>query len=223
MMSENRDREDQLRHEHALQQHALEQHEVKQVLKFLREYGRAIVFGAAAVVIVYMGTVFMRNRHAEAEALASAKLLQANSGEAFQQIADEYASTTSAPAALLARARIAFNTGEYETAAAVYNRFLTDYPEHDAAWIAELGQAACLEARQQTEPALSEYQRLAREYADHMAAPMALTGQIRCLEKLDRLQEAVQTCEAVILKDPQSTWALKAEAVKIRLERQLDG
>jgi len=219
-MTEHRDPQEQKRHEHALEQHALQEHEVQSVLRFFQEYGRAIVFSISTVVIVILIAFFVQNRNAAKEVQASQMLMRAFTPEGFEQILNDYTSTAAAPAALLATARTAYNQGDYEKAAAAYQRFLTEFGRHEAAWIAEFGQAACLEAQQETEAALAEYRKLAKQPDGHLVLPIALTGQIRCLEQLGRTTEAIQACEELILTAPQSGFVQEAESVKARMERK---
>ncbi|MCK5843067.1 MAG: tetratricopeptide repeat protein [Victivallales bacterium] len=191
--------------------HELEQHEVKQVLIFLKHYGKLIGIGllAAIVVILISKGVSQQktNKIVEAEAL----LLKAQSPQELEEIASDYKSTPAAPVALLDLAKTHFNNGDSFQARAQYERFLKEYKKHELSPIADFGLANCSEADGDFDGAIAQFSTFIKAQEGHYLQSSATLALARSMEQANRLDEARIVLEDFLAENATSQWAGQAE------------
>jgi TolA-binding protein len=207
------DKEHSPQHEELLKKQALEQQEVKEVLVFLQKYAKPAATAFVLICVFVLVNRFFKTQRLNKEAKADAALLQAQSAEDLQAVIDEYASTPSAPLALMELAKNKFNSGRIGEAEELFNTFVKQYKKHSLAIQAELNLITCKEVQGQLSDAHLLYDTFADKYSDNtFVAPIAFTGKARCLEALGQLDEAQLVYEDIVVNYPDSTWAESANA-----------
>lgn len=201
-----------LQHEEVLKQQALEQQEVKEVLVFFRKYAKPAGIAILVVCAIVLADKFFKAQRHKKEAAADTALMDARSAEELQKVVDDYASTPTAPLALMELAREKFNTGQFDEAEELYARFTKKHSGHELAAQAELNLITCKEAKDQFGEAHLLYGEFAKKHAGSFLAPSAMMYQARCLEALDQLDEAQIAYEDLIVNFPETTWSRIAEA-----------
>ena len=191
--------------------HELEQHEVKQVLNFIKHYGKLIGIGlltATVVILVSKGVSQQKaNKLAEAEAL----LLKAQSPQELEEVVSRYGSTPAAPVALLDLAKTQFNNGDYFQARAQYERFLNEYKKHELSPIAEFGLASCSEADGDFDGAITQFAAFIKAQEGHYMQSPAILALARSMEQANRLDEARIVLEDFLAENATSPWTGQAE------------
>jgi tetratricopeptide (TPR) repeat protein len=186
-------------------------HELARVKAILRTHGlRTAIWIALALLIVVGGRVY-RGHKAQAKVNASAMLMSARTVQDLEALVEQYASTPSAPLAMLKLAKAYYDFGNYDLAFNRYVDFLERYPEHEMRGIAELGKLHGLEARGQTREALDGFERFVAANPGHFLEAQAVFGKARCLEQAGRKEEARVVYEDFIAARPDSGWATRAE------------
>ncbi len=198
-------------HEALLKKQALEQSEVKEVLGFIRKWGKSVLVVVVAVCAFFLVDRFFKSHRIQKEAAADAALTSARTAADFQAIVDDYGSTPSAPIAMIGLAREKFNAGQIDEADALFSQFLKKYPKHELAEQAELNRIACREAKSQLGDAHLLYGEFEQKHKESHLAPVALLGKARCLEALQEYSEAKRVYEDIVTYYPGTTWANMAE------------
>ncbi len=159
------------------------------MLEFVRANQKALVFAAAAVVLVAVliaGVIFFQKRAEEsAQALlgnALARMESIQRGQAsetgyeelkpeFKEIIERYGSTDAAKAALLKYADLCYQTGDYETAIDMYQQALDAYGKDQALRALVLnGLAYAYEETQDYDQALQVFNRIVKNGSGAMKA-----------------------------------------------------
>ncbi len=199
-------------HGEVLKKQALEQQEVKEVLVFFRKYAKPAAIAIAAICAIILVDKFFKARRFKEGAAADTALMEARDTGDLQRVVDEYASTPTAPLALMELARRKFNTGQFNEAEKLYTRFTKKYGGHELAAQAELNLISCKEVKGQFGEAHLLYGEFAKKHDGAFPVPSAKMGQARCLEALGELDEAQIAYEDLIVNYPETTWAQIAEA-----------
>jgi len=199
-------------HEELLKQQALEQQEVKEVLVFFRKYAKPAAIAIVVVCAIVLADKFFKSQRYKKEAAADTALMNAQGTADLQGIIDDYASTPTAPLALMELAREKFNAGQFDEAKELYSRFAKKHGGHELAVQAELNLITCKEAEDQFGEAHLLYGEFAKKHAGSYLAPSAMMSQARCLEALSQLDEAQIAYEDIIVNFPETSWSRIAEA-----------
>ncbi len=208
--------------EHHEEHHGGEIPELERAKAYWREHGTRITIIAAVAVVVVLGVNMVRSRKQRAVADASAQLAAARSGAELQAIVDDYASTPSAPLALLRLAKRAYDFGDYNGAMASYETFADRYSDHELASVAEVGLIHCREARGEVQAAEAEFKAFAEAHPDNFLAPTALLGQARCMEQLGRFDDARIVYENMVADRSDSVWGDRAAEMLETMDDRID-
>lgn len=198
-------------HEELLKKQALEQQEVKEVLVFIKKYSKPTAIVIVAICAVVLVDKFFKGQRYKKEAIADTALAHAQNAEDLELIVNDYASTPSAPVALMGLAREKFNAGQFDEAEALYTQFSKKHGRHELAIQAELNLISCKEAKGHLGDAHLLYGQFAKKHTGSYLVPSALMGKARCLEVLDELDEAQIAYEDIMVNFPESSWAQMAE------------
>jgi len=200
------------KHEEIQKKHKLEQHEVKQVLEFLKRYGKLIGAGVVAATVVVLGSHTVAANKATKIAEAEQMLFSAQTPQQLEELVNNYKSTATAPAALLTLAKTLFNQGETAQARTQYERFMADYKKSDLLPVAVFGLAYCTEAEGRFDDAVSEFKEFLADNPNHYLKSPAVLAVARCLEQAGRTDEARITLEDFLAENADSHWSGSAEA-----------
>lgn len=204
------DNEKNPKHNQAHQE--LEQHEVKQVLDFLKHYGKLMGIGILAAAVFIIATRGLANRKANKMVQAEEMLTSAQTPQQLEKIIDEYSATPAAPVALLRLAKIYFNDGDYFQARAQYERFLKEYKKDELRALADFGLASCTEADGDFSTAVTLFTEFSETQPDHFLRPLATLGLARSLDQAKRTDEARVILEDFLSGDFAGQWAGQAES-----------
>lgn len=191
---------------------AREEHEVKEVVGFLKRYGKLIGTGIAAAALTVIAARIYTNHKASVLAKAEQLLMTARSPEQLEEVVSKYSSTPTAPVALLDLAKTYFNAGDTAQARAQYQRFLKKYKQHDMQPIAELGLAYCTEADGDFNGAAALFAAFAQKHSSSYLHPTAVLGIARCMEQAGRIDEARIVLEDFLAENAGTSWAGTAES-----------
>lgn len=197
--------------------------EAEQLKLWGQKYGSQLLTAVLVVLIglTVMGTLRTRMNNRIVE--ASERLSAATSAVELQAIVSDFPKTPSAPMALLALAKLHYDQGNYEQARFQYERFSTEYADHDMAPAARLGRAFSTEALGDPislREAANAFSDFAQQFPNHFLTPQAIFGHARCLEQLDEIQEAITLYEDFIVQHPESYWSIRAEELLAAAQRQ---
>lgn len=198
-------------HDQVQKHRELEQHEVKQVLDFIKSYGKLIVAGAVVAAVTMIATRVYHAKKAADIVAAEQMLLTARTPQQLEELVDKYKSTPTAPVVLLELAQTLFNQGDFAQARAQYERFLNDYKKSDLLPIAVFGLAHCTEADGRFDDAANEFKDFLADYPDHYLKSPAVLSVARCLQQAGRLDDARITLEDFLAENADSQWAGPAE------------
>jgi len=211
-------------HQDVLKKQALEQNEVKEVLDVIRKYAVPTTIVILAVCGFFLFDRYLKSSKASREAKASTALMNAMSADDYQDILDDYGSTSSAPLAMMQLAKARFSDGNYDAAQELYNQFLKKYGKHEMALEAELNAVTCREAKGEYSEAHLLYGDFASKHSDSYLAPVAMLGQARCLEAMGNDAEAKRAYEDLIVAYPGSSWSdlaqIRMSVIESKLKKQ---
>ncbi len=191
--------------------HEFEQHEVKQVLEFIKQYGKMIGIGLLAAVVAVLVSRGVSHQKTEKTIQAEALLLKAQAPQQLEEIVNDYKSTPAAPVALLDLAKTHFNNGDYFLARAQYERFLQEYKNHELRSIADFGLASCSEADGDFDGAIAQFTAFIEAQKGHYLQSPAILALARSMEQANRLDEARIVLEDFLTENPASPWAGQVE------------
>lgn len=207
------------KHDEVQKKREIEQHEVKQVLDFLKQYGKLIGAGIVAAAVAVLVSRGMAANKAAKIAEAEELLFAARSPQQLQELVNEYKSTPTAPVALLDLAKTLFNNGDIAQARAQYERFMSDYKKSDLRPIAVFGLAHCTEAEGRFDEAANEFKEFLSDYPEHYLNSPAVLSVARCLEQAGRIDEARITLEDFLAENADTQWAGPAEVSLEQLDK----
>ncbi len=196
--------------------------ELEQAKAFWRDHGTHITIVAAVIAVSVFSINMYRSNKRRAVVDASAQLAAVRSTQDLEAIVADYASTPSAPLALLQLAKAAYDMGDYNGAMSHYENFSDRYDDHELASVAEVGLIHCREARGELQAAEAAFKAFAEADPKHFLAATALLGQARCLEQLGRFDDARIVYEDMIANRGDSIWGDRAteqlETIEDRIE-----
>ncbi len=199
------------KHNDLLKKQALEENEVKEVLGFLKRYGKLIGAGILAAALTVIGSRLYANHKATMMAKAEKALMAAQTPQELEDLVNEYSSTPTAPIALLDLAKTYFNGGDTEKARAQYKRFLKKYKKHEMEPVAELGLAYCTEADGNFDDAATQFSDFAKKHSTSYLHPQAILSVARCMQQANRTDEARIVLEDFLAENGDSAWAGTAQ------------
>ena len=200
-------------------QQNLEQHEVQQVLTFIKRYGKLMAAAAVAAIAVVLVTRGIAAKNAAKIAEAEHMLSIAQTPTQLEEVVEKYASTPTAPTALLTLAKTLFNQGEITQARAQYDRFMKDYKNSDLRPVTIFGLASCTEADGNYAEAAKEFEAFLKAFPGHYLEAAATLAQARCYEAGGDMTSARITLEDFMAHNPSSAWSDPAEAALQKLTK----
>ncbi len=206
-------------HDDVLKKHELEQHEVKQVLDFLKRYGKLIGAGIIAATIAVLASRTIAANKATKIAEAEQMLLSAQTPQQLEDVVNNYKSTPTAQPALLNLAKTLFNEGEISMARAQYERFIADYKKSELLPMAVFGLAYCTEAEGRFDEAVNEFKDFLAENPIHYLESPAVLAMARCMKHAGQLDEARIVLEDFLTENAESAWADAAEVSLQQLDK----
>ncbi|MEI8139409.1 MAG: tetratricopeptide repeat protein [bacterium] len=169
------------------------------------EWRNWLVTGGIAAILI-LAVILYRSNNANNEEKASRMLGEARNSQALQSILTQYPNTSATKLALLQLAKAQYDNSDFVAAQSNYQEFLSKYPDHPMAAMAELGKIHCTEGLGNTEVALTAFTQFAAKHPQHFLMPMAIFGKARCLQDLKRYVEARATYEDFLASNPKSPW-----------------
>ena len=198
------------RHRALLEKQRLEQQEVTEVLSFFKKYAKTGGIVLGVILVLFLSIAMVKANRQKKIVQADAALMQAKDPADLEVIVDQYASTPSAPIALMELARQKFNAGDIDAAQSLYTKFVQKYAQHELSTQAALNLIACKEAKGKLQQAEKEYGEFAQAHPNSYLVPAAIMAQARCLEEEGKLREAQTRYEDLIGNYPQTGWAQSA-------------
>ena len=195
--------------------------EKDQLLALFREHVQPVLIGLAIALALVLGYGAYKNYKQSTAMRASQMLMSSRSPEQLQQVISQYASTPSAPIAMLTLASEYFRSGQYDLAQFTYAQFQQKFPKHPMVLAADLGKAQCLEASGQLDQALLMYEAFAKANPGHFLAASAIFGKGRCLTQMGRYPEAKAVYEDYIAANPDSGWVPLADSAMLFVDKEL--
>jgi TolA-binding protein len=173
---------------------------------FWQQYGKKILIGLAAILVLGLFVYYRQRQAAEQEETAAAQLASAQDPATLQRLAQEYRGRPIGAQALLQLAQLEARAGRYPEAAEAFKSFLAQYPSHPMTDTAELGLAAIQEAQGDFQGAKTQYEQIARNRPGSYTAIAAKLGYARCCEALGLTKEALQAYEELRPQVRGSAW-----------------
>ena len=203
-------------HDHLQKKHELETHEVREVVEFLKRYGKLIGAGILAAAVTVLASRGCAHQKAAGIAKAEQELTAARTPQQLEEIVTKYSSTPTAPVALLNLAKTYFNNGDYAQARTQYERFLKNYKNHEMCSTAELGLAYCTEADGNFDGAAVQFAAFAEKHSKNYLKPLAILSIARCKEQAGKIDESRIVLEDFLAENTGTAWAGTAEgALKV--------
>lgn len=190
----------------------LEDHEVKEVLGFLKRYGKLIGAGVLAAAVTVIGSSALAHHKASQLTNAEQALMAARTPQQLEEVVNQYGSTPSAPVALLDLAKTFFNMGDYPQARVQYERFLKKFKKSDLSPIAVLGLAYCTEADGDFNGAAAQFADFAAKNSTSYLHAPAILSVARCMQLAGRVDEARIVLEDFLAENAGTSWAGTAES-----------
>jgi len=183
-----------------------------------------IVYWLAAFIIlgvVLVGTAAYKARHTSKVELASQEIFRARTIEELSKALEAAPAADLSATARLKLAQAYFIEGNYTLAFNEYERFIATYPKHELIDAAHMGKIVCVEAQGLPDRALESYREFAASRTNSFLRTEAVFGTGRCLEQLDRLEEARQVYEELVVDLPYDLWAGRASEALRELDIEL--
>ena len=177
------------------------------------------VSSALAVIILAVVVINSSQKSARLEQSYQLTLAKMNYGsgrvdeakQGFQQVTTQYSGKVAGEAKYFL-GRIAFEQGDYATAATEFTAYVNDYSVDDPMDAAALaGLAATYEAQGNHAQALETYGKAADKYPDIAYAPQALQNVARLALKLNEPDKAKLALQTIVDKYPESTSVTQAK------------
>lgn len=137
----------------------------------------------------------------------------------FNQIREEYASSSASEQALLQIGHTLYAMGRHQEALAAYQRYLEEYPNGSWVFLAGLGRGYAMEAQGQYRVAASIFRNLAERYRGNSLAVEALMGLGRSLAQSQQNDQAGAVYQRVLEGYPESIWSRQAQERLAFLDR----
>jgi tetratricopeptide (TPR) repeat protein len=170
-----------------------------------------IIFASIALILLISaaGVWWWQGRQAR-ESQAAALLLKATEITAWQQIADEYAGTPSAPLALMRLAGEAREKSDWEKTLVSLERFIREYPSHSFLPAVQLSRAQVLEAAGKQDEALLAYEKIHQAKPTHLYSGAAVLGLARIQQAKGNLTAARTLLSDFLATERASVFATEA-------------
>lgn len=217
-----------------MEQNAVELPLHDQLLAWLEEHKKQVLYGCVAAAVAGAGIGFYnwnqeQKRIQSGEAVTRAMIVPAGartlSAETLLKVANEHAGTVAGSRALIQAAGVLFSEGKFAEAQTQFQRFLREYPDSSFAYEAAFGNAAALEALGKTDDAAKAYADVTARNPSSPVASRAKLSQGRILESQGKLAEARDIFESVARNEPgspaASEAAYRAEMLKAKLPAQV--
>lgn len=194
--------------------------DVQALTDLVKDRWQSWLGSTALAVVVVLAVVFYRGHKTSSEDSANRMLGEARNAQALIAIRTQYPSTAAAKLALLQIAKTQYDGGDYVMAMSSYSDFLSLYPKHPMAPMAEIGKIHCTEAMGQTSEALAAYKAFAGKYKDTFLTPLAVFGQARCLQQLRQYDDARATYEDFLAASPTTPWKSEIDDALKQIARE---
>ena len=215
-----RDAEAAARHAELLKQQKLKQQENVEVLAFIKKYAKPTLITVVSICLLILANGFFKSTRLKKENRADIALTHAKSDSDFETIVKDYASTPSAPVALMELARRKFNQNQIDEADALYAKFIKKYGSHKLVAQAKLNQISCKQAKGQFDVAQKEYDEFIKNNPDSYLIPSAMLGKARCLEALNQLDQAQIVYEDIMANYANTSWAQAAQTTLMIMKKK---
>jgi len=175
------------------------------------EENQKIIFASIALILLISsaGVWWWQGRQAK-ESQAASLLLKATETTSWQQIADEFAGTPSAPLALMRLAGEAREKSDWENALVPLDRFIREYPRHAFFPAVQLSQAQILEAAGKQDEAFSAYEKIHQAKPVHLYSGAAVLGLARIQQAKGNLTAARNLLSDFLATERASVFATEA-------------
>ncbi|MBT3193591.1 MAG: tetratricopeptide repeat protein [Verrucomicrobia bacterium] len=199
--------------------------ELAEVKRLIETYGKPVVTVLLVFMIAVAGFQLYTSRKQSHAEEAARQLAAATSIPDYEGILDRFGNTDTAPAALLAVAKLYFDNGNYEMALTKYDAFIETYAEDGMVSTAELGRIFCIEARNigsALQEAAEAYAAFATKYPDSFLMPEAVFGEARCFEQLGAFEEARVLYEDFIADHAENPSRYRAEDLLEQITHRIE-
>lgn len=177
--------------------------------KILDEYGRYILYGVIAVVLIISAGLGWNWSKSAAEKDAAFNELLAREAYSMgdldgslakaQVVIDDFPGTNSAAMALSLKGKIHEQRAEFPQAIDVYRELINNYKDHPyLAFGAYFALGAIYYGQSEYEQSARYYAEAAQRYPDHFNAPVSLVEAGRSLKKISRYEEAKRIFRRVL-------------------------
>jgi predicted negative regulator of RcsB-dependent stress response len=185
---------------------------------------KRVLAGAVVVAVIAAIVGFVMWSNSQKEASADQALLAAPSilgvaapgdpsaVKALLTVSQDYSGTSAGAAAQMLAARELYLGGKYAEAQEEFTKFIAAHPGHPLVAQANVGIAACLEARDKIPDAVQQYKKITSLYSTspNIIIPIKLTLG-RLSEADNKPDQAVQNYkDLVMLQDPNDPWVAEA-------------
>ncbi len=194
--------------------------DIQALTQLVKDRWQSWLGSIAIVVVVLMAVVLYRTHKAKNEEVSNRMLGEARNAQALIAIRTQYPGTAAAKLALLQIAKTQYDGGDYIMATSSYDDFLSQYPKHPMAPVAELGKIHCTEAMGQVADALAAYKTFAGQNQDSFLAPLAVFGQARCLQQMRQYDNARALYEDFLAASPKTPWKGEIEDALKQIARE---
>lgn len=180
-----------------------------------------LAWSLGSVLLICLVVIFMlwRRSHAASVDEDASRDLFSNRPQtqaSLDTLMERCSSSKLAPLIMLKQAHVQYSEQNFDLATTTYERFLKQYPGHELAIVAELGQTFCKEARRtkdDLEAALQGFTEFRKKHPGSFLDAEAVFGRARCMEQLGRLEEARQVYEDFKVANPtENVWQERADA-----------
>jgi len=177
---------------------------------FLQQNKIVIASLCIALILGALGFTAWQIQKDKKIAQADAALAAADSPEALELVASNYADTEAGLLASLLVADRYFQQKQWDKASAAYQNIINQHFQSPLAPSARIGLAAVLESTGKIDDAVKTYKSAAADFPDSFQAPQALFSAARLLEVKQPL-EARKIYEEIITSHSESAWKSEAE------------
>ena len=182
---------------------------------WVSENSKIIIIGAAAIVIIFVVSLFYTNSKTKSESSASVELTQAV--RAFQEndiqkalpllnnIVENYGNTQSGKLARFYLANSFYKNGDYENALKNFKKFSSGFSGDDLIKSSAMaGIAACYEQQGDYVNAAEQYEKTADKFSKTFMAPAYLVKAARCYNLAQNSEKAILLLDKIIEQYPDS-------------------
>lgn len=194
------------------------------LLTWIEENKKLLKLTISGTIIAVTAIIIVRWHAAKTEAEASYAVVAAGtvsptstnavSAETWLALATKHSGTRAAERALLLGATQLYTEGKYAEAAAKFDAFIAEAPDHPFASTALLGKAAALDAQNKLPEAATAYQTVIARFPSDPAAGQARLGKARVLEASGQFEQALALCDELARSSALSSAAREAASLR---------